>query len=235
MTLQIDVVTLFPDVFPGPLSHSIPGRALEAGLAELRAHDLREWGLGRHRSVDDYPYGGGAGMVLRAEPIAGALAALRGPGSTVILLDPGGEPLRQARVRDLALRSHLIVVCPRYEGIDERVRSMVDLELSIGDYVLSGGEIPALVLIDAVLRLLPGAITEGSATEEPFSEGLLEYPQWTRPPEFDGQRVPDILLSGDHGAVARWRHEQAVARTSQRRPDLLEGATDASGDGSGLP
>jgi tRNA (guanine37-N1)-methyltransferase len=219
--LEIDVVTLFPGLFPGPLSESIPGRALAQGLARVTAHDLREWGIGRHRSVDDYPYGGGAGMVLRPEPIAGALERLRRPDSTVILLDPGGELLRQARARDLAARSHLVLVCPRYEGVDERVRSMVDLELSIGDYVLSGGEIPALVVIDAVLRLLPGAIDEASTTEESFAEGLLEYPQYTRPPEFAGQRVPDVLLSGHHGEVARWRRERALERTRRVRPDLL--------------
>jgi tRNA (guanine37-N1)-methyltransferase len=221
--LEIDVVTLFPALFPGPLAESIPGRALAGGLARVTAHDLREWGIGRHRSVDDYPYGGGAGMVLRPEPIAGALERLRRPDSTVILLDPGGELLRQARARDLAERSHLVLVCPRYEGVDERVRSMVDLELSIGDYVLSGGEIPALVVIDAVLRLLPGAIDEASTTEESFAEGLLEYPQYTRPPEFAGRRVPDVLLSGHHGEVARWRRERALERTRRVRPDLLPG------------
>ena len=219
--LEIDVVTLFPALFPGPLAESIPGRALAAGLARVTAHDLREWGIGRHRSVDDYPYGGGAGMVLRPEPIAGALERLRRPDSTVILLDPGGELLRQARARELAERSHIILVCPRYEGVDERVRAMVDLELSIGDYVLSGGEIPALVVIDAVLRLLPGAIDEASTAEESFAEGLLEYPQYTRPPEFAGQRVPDVLLSGHHGEVARWRRERALERTRRVRPDLL--------------
>ena len=229
--LEIDVVTLFPALFPGPLSESIPGRALAQGLARVTAHDLREWGIGRHRSVDDYPYGGGAGMVLRPEPIAGALERLRRPDSTVILLDPGGELLRQARARDLAERSHLVLVCPRYEGVDERVRSMVDLELSIGDYVLSGGEIPALVVIDALLRLLPGAIDEASTAEESFAEGLLEYPQYTRPPEFAGQRVPDVLLSGHHGEVARWRRERALERTRRVRPDLLgPGGADPAGD-----
>ena len=225
--LEVDVVTLFPGLFPGPLAESIPGRALEAGLARLTAHDLRTWGIGRHRSVDDYPYGGGAGMVLRPEPIARALDRLRRPDSTVILLDPGGEPLRQARARDLAARSHIVLLCPRYEGVDERVRSMVDLELSIGDYVLSGGEIPALVVLDALLRLLPGAIDDASTQEESYAEGLLEYPQYTRPPEFAGQRVPDVLLSGHHGEVARWRRERALERTRRVRPDLLgpEGST----------
>ncbi len=231
MTLRIDVLTLFPGMFPGPLAESIPGRALERGMAELRVHDLREWGLGRHRSVDDYPYGGGAGMVLRPEPIAAALDAVREPGATVILLDPGGEVFRQERARTLAQGGQLVLICPRYEGVDDRVRGMVDLELSIGDYVLSVGELPALVVIDAVLRLLPGAIDAASTQEESFAAGLLEYPQWTRPPEFRGARVPEILVSGDHGAVARWRGEQALERTRRNRPDLLrregEGRPDA--------
>jgi tRNA (guanine37-N1)-methyltransferase len=221
MALRIDVVTIFPDLFPGPLGASIPGRALERGLAELHAHDLREWGLGRHRSVDDYPYGGGAGMILRVEPLAGALAALAGARTTRILLDPGGVPFSQSLARDLAAREHLLLLCPRYEGVDARVRDMVDLEISIGDYVLSGGELPAMVVIDAVLRLLPGAIDEASPVDESFSNDLLEYPQYTRPPEFEGRAVPDILLSGNHGAVDDWRREQALARTRVSRPDLL--------------
>ena len=232
MPLRIDVVTIFPDLFPGPLAASIPGRALGRGLATLTAHDLREWGLGRHRSVDDSPYGGGAGMVMRVEPIAGALDALAGPDTTRILLDPGGRPFDQALAVDLAIRSHLVFVCPRYEGVDERVRGMVDIELSIGDYVLSGGELPAMVIIDSVLRLLPGAIDEASPVEESFSAGLLEYPQYTRPSEFRGEKVPDILVSGDHGAVAKWRTAEAVERTRRSRPDLLakeKGSADSEG------
>jgi tRNA (guanine37-N1)-methyltransferase len=220
MTLEIDVLTLFPPMFEGPLAKSIPGRIQERGLASIRIHDLREWGIGRHRSVDDAPYGGGAGMILRPEPVADALDALRRPDSVVILLDPVGEVFRQARAADLATRSHLIFVCPRYEGVDERIRSLVDLELSIGDYVLTGGELPALVVIDAIIRLLPGAIEEASTLEESFSDGLLEYPQYTRPAVFRGMDVPSVLTSGDHGAVARWRREQAVERTRRRRPDL---------------
>ena len=219
--MRIDVVSLFPALFPGPLAESIPGRALARGLAELHSHDLRQWGLGRHRSVDDYTYGGGAGMVLRPEPVAAALDAVRGTDGFVILVDPGGERFSQARARDLAGRPHLVIVCPRYEGVDDRIRRMVDLELSIGDYVLSGGELPALVLIDAVLRLLPGAIDAASTEEESFADGLLEYPQFTRPPEFRGERVPEVLVSGDHAAVARWRREQALTRTRRNRPDLL--------------
>jgi tRNA (guanine37-N1)-methyltransferase len=221
MTLEIEVLTLFPAMFEGPLALSIPGRIQEQGLAAIRTHDLRDWGLGRHRSVDDAPYGGGAGMILRPEPVAAALDAMRRPDSTAILLDPIGEVFGQARAADLATRSHLIFVCPRYEGVDERIRSLVDLELSIGDYVLTGGELPALVVIDAVIRLLPGAIEDASTVEESFAGGLLEYPQYTRPAVFRGMDVPTILTSGDHGAVDRWRHEQALERTRQRRPDLI--------------
>jgi len=221
MTLEIDVVTLFPAMIEGPLAESIPGRIQEQGLATIRVHDLRQWGLGRHRSVDDSPYGGGAGMVLRPEPVAAALEKLGRPESTVILLDPAGEVFRQARARDLAERRHLVFICPRYEGIDDRIRSLVDLELSIGDYVLSGGELAALVVIDATLRLLPGAIDAASTVEESFAAGLLEYPQYTRPAEFEGQRIPDILVSGDHGAIRAWRHAAALERTRARRPDLL--------------
>jgi tRNA (guanine37-N1)-methyltransferase len=220
MTLDIDILTLFPAMLDGPLRESIPGRIQERGLASVRVHDLRDWGLGRHRSVDDSPYGGGAGMILRPEPAAAAIDALRRPDSTTILLDPVGEVFRQARAADLATRSHLIFLCPRYEGVDERIRSLVDLELSIGDYVLTGGEIPALVVIDAVIRLLPGAIEEASVADESFSDGLLEYPQYTRPAVFRGMDVPAILTSGDHGAVERWRREQAIERTRTRRPDL---------------
>ena len=221
MTLEIDVVCLFPGMLEGPLSESIPGRVRERGLAEIRIHDLRQWGLGKHRSVDDTPYGGGAGMVLRPEPVAAALDALRRDDSTAILVDPGGEVFSQARAAELATRSHLIVVCPRYEGVDERVRDLVDIQLSIGDYVLSGGELAALVVIDAVIRLLPGAIDDASTIEESFSAGLLEYPQYTRPAEFRGHGVPDVLVSGHHEAVRRWRHEAAVERTRRLRPDLL--------------
>ncbi len=221
MSLEIDIVCLFPAMVGGPLAQSIPGRIQDQGLATIRVHDLRRWGLGRHRSVDDAPYGGGAGMILRPEPVAAALDAVRRPGSIVILLDPVGELFGQAKAAELASRSHLVFVCPRYEGVDERIRSLVDLELSIGDYVLTGGELPALVVIDAVIRLLPGAIEAASIAEESFSAGLLEYPQYTRPATFRAMDVPGVLTSGDHRAVARWRHEQAFERTRLRRPDLL--------------
>jgi tRNA (guanine37-N1)-methyltransferase len=221
VVLEIDLITLFPAMIERPLGESIPGRILERGLARIRVHDLREWGLGRHRTVDDAPYGGGAGMVMRPEPIAAAIDAVRRSDSLVILLDPAGERFNQARANDLALRPHLVLVCPRYEGVDDRVRDLVDLELSIGDYVLTGGELPALVVVDAVIRLLPGAIDEASTAEESFAAGLLEYPQYTRPPSFEGRDVPAILTSGDHGAVRRWRLRESLRRTLERRPDLL--------------
>jgi tRNA (guanine37-N1)-methyltransferase len=223
--LEIEILTLFPGMIAGPLGESIPGRVQTRGLATVRVHDLRQWGLGRHKTVDDYTYGGGAGMVLRPEPVAAALEVLRRPDSTVILPDPGGEVFAQARAHDLAERPHLIILCPRYEGVDERIRSMVDVELSIGDYVLSGGEIPALVMVDTILRLLPGAIDSESVAEESFTAGLLEYPQFTRPPEFNGLTVPPVLTSGHHEAVRKWRLKEALRRTLRRRPELLEGRT----------
>lgn len=222
VTLEIDVLTLFPAIFEAPLRASIPGRIVERGLAVIRVHDLRQWGIGRHRSVDDYPYGGGAGMILRPEPVAAALQAVRRPETLAILLDAAGEPFGQSRAAALATHRHLVLLCPRYEGVDERIRSMVDLELSIGDYVLTGGELPALVVIDAVIRLLPDAIDAASTAEESFTGGLLEYPQYTRPPEFNGRAVPPVLVSGDHGAVRRWRLRESLRRTRDRRPDLLE-------------
>ena len=221
MALEIDVLTLFPAMVETPLGSSIPGRIQERGLVTIRTLDLREWGIGKHRSVDDAPYGGGAGMVMRPEPVADALDALRRPDSLAVLLDPAGEVFHHDMARDLAAASHLILVCPRYEGVDDRIRGLVDLELSIGDYVLTGGELPALVVIDAVIRLLPGAIDDLSTEEESFADGRLEYPQYTRPATFRGQDVPAILAGGDHGAVRRWRQKESLRRTLERRPDLL--------------
>jgi tRNA (guanine37-N1)-methyltransferase len=221
VTLEVDVLTLFPAMVEAPLAESIPARIQAEGIARVRVRDLRTWGLGRHRSVDDAPYGGGAGMVMRIEPIAAALAEVRRPGSTVILMDPAGEPFRQPRAHDLAGRDHLIFICGRYEGVDDRVRALVDLELSIGDFVLTGGELAALVVIDAVLRLLPGAIDAASTDEESFADGLLEYPQYTRPAVFGDMAVPPVLVSGNHAEVRRWRHREALRRTLERRPDLL--------------
>ena len=223
--MRVDVVTLFPELFEGPLRVSIIGRAVERGLVTFGVHDLREHGLGRHRSVDDYPYGGGAGMVMRPGPLYAAVEPLREAGAHVILLDPAGEPLTDALARELAGMSHLALVCGRYEGIDDRARVIVDREVSIGDYVLTGGELPALVLIDTIVRLLPGVIEAESHEGDSFASGLLEHPQYTRPEEFRGMAVPSVLLSGHHGEVERWRRREALRRTLERRPDLLESAS----------
>jgi tRNA (guanine37-N1)-methyltransferase len=222
--LRFEVVTLFPELFDVPLRTSVVGRALERGLVEVIVHDLREHGLGRHRSVDDYPYGGGAGMVLRPEPLFAAIQPLRAAGAHVVLLDPAGARLTDALARELAGLLHIGLVCGRYEGVDERARGLADREVSIGDYVLTGGELPALVLIDAVARLVPGVIEAESSAADSFAAGLLEHPQYTRPEDYAGLRVPDVLLSGHHAEVARWRRREALRRTLERRPDLLESA-----------
>lgn len=205
------------------------GRALERGLVEVAVYDLREHGLGRHRSVDDYPYGGGAGMVLRPEPLYAAIEPLREAGALVVLMDPAGERLSDALARELAGLRRIALVCGRYEGLDERARQLIDREVSIGDYVLTGGELPALVMIDAVARLVPGVIEAESHESDSFATGLLEHPHYTRPEEFRGMGVPSVLLSGHHGEVARWRRRESLRRTLQRRPDLLE-AADLSDD-----
>jgi tRNA (guanine37-N1)-methyltransferase len=219
--MRIDVFTIFPDMVEGFAQQALLGRARTNGVLDVRVHDIRAAATDAHHSVDDSPFGGGAGMVLMAEPIFAAVEAAA-PPRPLYYLSPSGRPFTQSLARELAARDvGFSLLCGRYEGVDERVRSLVDLELSIGDYVLSGGELPALVVIDAVMRLLPGAIDVASPVEESFSEGLLEYPQYTRPPEFNGMRVPDVLVSGHHGEVARWRREQAVDRTRRLRPDLL--------------
>jgi tRNA (guanine37-N1)-methyltransferase len=221
--MRIDVVTIFPELVEVPLRTSIVGRAVESGVVDVGIHDLREHGLGRHRTVDDEPYGGGAGMVMRPEPLFAAVEPLRAAGAHVVLLDPAGERLSDGLARELATVPHLALVCGRYEGIDDRVRTIVDREVSIGDYVLTGGELPAVVLIDAVVRLLPGAINQASHEGDSFAGGLLEYPQYTRPETFRDLPVPPILRSGNHGEVERWRRREALRRTHERRPDLLDG------------
>ena len=224
MALEVDVLTLFPAMLEAPLSESIPGRIREQRLAEIRVHDLRQWGLGKHRTVDDYTYGGERGMVLRPDVVAAALAELRRPDSTVILMDPAGTVFRQSVAHDLATRTHLVILCPRYEGVDDRVRGMVDLELSIGDYVLTGGELAALVILDAVLRLLPGAIDEASTAEESFAAGLLEYPQYTRPASLEAARRSRPSSSrATTGRCAAGGSGESLRRTLDRRPDLLDG------------
>jgi tRNA (guanine37-N1)-methyltransferase len=197
---------------------------VDRGLVEVTLHDLREHGLGRHRSVDDYPYGGGAGMVLRPEPLYAAIEPLREAGALVVLMDPAGERLSDALARDLAGLRRIALVCGRYEGLDERARPLIDREVSIGDYVLTGGELPALVLIDAVARLVPGVIEAESHQSDSYATGLLEHPHYTRPEAFRGMEVPPVLLSGHHGEVARWRRRESLRRTLQRRPDLLDDA-----------
>jgi tRNA (guanine37-N1)-methyltransferase len=222
--LRFDVVTLFPELFDAPMRTSVIGRAVERGILSVAVHDLREHGIGRHRVVDDAPYGGGAGMVMRPEPLFAAVEPLRADGAQVILLDPAGERLTDRLARELAAGPHLVLVCGRYEGIDERARALADREVSIGDYVLTGGELPALVLIDAVGRLVPGVIEADSHESDSFADGLLEGPSYTRPERFRDAAVPPVLLSGHHGEVARWRRSEALRRTLARRPDLLASA-----------
>jgi tRNA (guanine37-N1)-methyltransferase len=221
--MKIDVLTLFPAMFAGPLDESIIKRAREAGRLDLAIHNLRDYAHDRHRTVDDRPFGGGPGMLLKPEPIFEAVESLTREGTRVILLSPAGRPFSQAIARELAGIEHLLMVSGHYEGFDERVREqLADDELSIGDYVLTNGALPVMVIIDAVTRLLPGVLgDEGSARDDSFSQGLLEYPQYTRPAEFRGAKVPEVLLSGNHAEIARWRAEQAQLRTRERRPDLL--------------
>lgn len=221
--LQIDVITIFPAMLNGFLGESMMKRAAKLGAVSFRAIDLRDFTTDRHRTTDDRPYGGGPGMVMKPEPLFKAVASVRQPGSRVILMTPSGRVFKQSIARELAACTHLIFICGHYEGIDERVReALVDDEISIGDYVLTNGVLPAAVVIDAAVRLLPGVLGgEGAADQESFSENLLEYPHYTRPEEFEGRRVPDVLLSGDHAEVAKWRAEQARQRTKARRPDLL--------------
>lgn len=229
--MRVDVISVFPGIFEPYVGASMLGIAREKGALEFAAHDLRDWALpGVHRAVDDSPYGGGAGMVLRPEPYFAAVRAVTALDERkplVVLMSPQGETLTQETAERLAGEERLLILCGRYEGFDERIRSLADLELSIGDYVLTGGELPAMVVIDAVARLLPGVLGgEDSAGDESFTTGLLEYPQYTRPASFEGMAVPNVLVSGDHGRIARWRREQAIARTAKRRPDLLERAWD---------
>lgn len=220
------MISIFPDFFEAPLGVSLVGKAIEAGLIDLRVHDLRDWAPGPHRKVDDAPFGGGAGMVMAPGPVVEAVEAVREPGGTVLLLTAAGEQLDQAAVQDLAAGTQLVLVCGRYEGMDDRIAGELNArEVSIGPYVLAGGEAPALVVIEAVARLIPGVVGNlESLEEESFASGLLEYPQFTRPADFRGRAVPEVLVSGDHGRVAEWRRRQALLRTLQRRPELLETA-----------
>jgi tRNA (guanine37-N1)-methyltransferase len=221
--MKIDVLTLFPGMFAGPLDESIIKRARENGILDLRVHNLRDWTHDRHNTVDDRPFGGGPGMVLKPEPLFEAVEALASGKTRVILMSPAGRPFTQEIARELVGYEHLLLIAGSYEGFDERVRqALAHDEISMGDFVLTNGALPVMAVIDVVTRLLPGVLgDEESAKDESFSNGLLEYPHYTRPAEFRGMKVPEILLSGHHAEIAKWRQEQALERTRQRRPDLL--------------
>jgi tRNA (guanine37-N1)-methyltransferase len=224
--VKIDIVTIFPKMVEGPLSEGVVGRAIERGLLDVRVHDLRDHTTDRHRVVDDMPFGGGPGMVLKAEPLFKAVAhirAERGAPAAVLLTSPDGRRFSNAEARRLSGMGHIVVLCGRYEGVDERVRAHLATDaISIGDYVVSGGELPALVIVDAVARFVPGVVgDEESVSRDSFSRGLLDYPQYTRPAEYEGMGVPPVLLSGHHRDIERWRRREALARTLERRPDLL--------------
>lgn len=225
MPIRIDILTLFPEMFAGPLDYSIVRRAKEKGLADIIIHNIRDFAQDKHRTVDDYPYGGGAGMILKPEPIFRAVDTIKAGGATpcVILLSPQGRLFNQEVAEELSGRPHLVLICGHYEGVDERVReNLISDEISIGDYVLSGGELAAMVVVDALIRLLPGAVgSEVSIKSDSYSSGLLKYPQYTRPAVYRGWAVPEILLSGNHGEIARWRRQQALLRTLKQRPELL--------------
>jgi tRNA (guanine37-N1)-methyltransferase len=225
--VQFDIITLFPSMFESPLREGIISKAQKKGLIDIRVHDLREYTEDRHRTADDTPYGGGAGMVMKAEPIVGAIEAIKLPtGNTrTVFLTPQGVLLKQERAKKLSTYSQLIILCGRYEGVDERVLSFVDEEISIGDFVLTGGEIAAMAVLDVVARLVPGVVGDAaSVSEDTFSNSLLKYPQYTRPDDFRGLSVPEILLSGDHKKIAEWRSAESLKRTLKRRPDLIEKA-----------
>jgi len=224
--MQIDIITALPDILNGPLDVSIPGRAQKRGLLEVNVHDLRQYAEGKHRQVDDYPFGGGAGMVLKPEPIFACVDAIQqqgGPVDELIFLTPDGETLTQGIVHELSLKKRLVMLAGHYKGVDQRVRDrLVTREISIGDYVLSGGELPAMVLVDALARLIPGVLGDASsALTDSFQDGLLDAPAYTRPAVFNGDAVPDVLTSGDHRKIDAWRDEQRLEKTRSRRPDLL--------------
>ncbi|MDO8673283.1 MAG: tRNA (guanosine(37)-N1)-methyltransferase TrmD [Dehalococcoidia bacterium] len=234
--MRIDILTVLPQMFTGPFTESIIKRAGEKGLVSINVHDIRAFSTDRHHTTDDYPYGGGPGMVMKPDPIFAAVEAVLTTGRAaiadcqqasppIILLSPSGRLFNQQVAQDLSLESWLVLICGHYEGVDERVRqNLVTDEISVGDYILTGGEIPAMVVTDAVVRLLPGVLAPDSAADESFTHGLLEYPQYTRPPEFRGWSVPDILLSGHHAEVAKWRRLQSLRHSLEKRPDLLESA-----------
>ncbi|MEG0277175.1 MAG: tRNA (guanosine(37)-N1)-methyltransferase TrmD [Coprobacillus sp.] len=219
--MKIDILSLFPEMFDGFLNTSIIKRAIDSNKVEVRIHDFREFSLNKHKKVDDYPYGGGQGMVLACQPIIDCLKTLISDDSLVVLMSPQGRTLNQQFSQKLSNENHLIIICGHYEGFDERIRDYVDLELSIGDYVLTGGELASMVVCDSVIRLLDGTIRESSHLDDSFSDGLLEYPQYTRPEEYDGNKVPEVLMSGHHENIRKWRLKQSILKTYRKRPDLL--------------
>jgi tRNA (guanine37-N1)-methyltransferase len=221
--MRIDILTLFPEMFDGFLNTSIIKRARDNGDVDIRIHNFRDYSTDKHNRVDDYPYGGGAGMVLMCEPIFRAIEDIRTDDSLVIMMSPSGKVFKQEVAVDLSKKKHLILLCGHYEGFDERIRTIVDMELSIGDYVLTGGEVPAMAITDAVTRLIPGVITKESLDSESFNDGLLDYPNYTRPEEFRGMRVPDVLLSGHHKNIEEFRNNERIKRTNEVRSDLTGG------------
>lgn len=224
--MRIDILTLFPEMFQGVLHTSMLGRAEEKGILEFRAHNIRDWSANKHHNTDDYAFGGGAGMVMMAQPVFDCMeAVLAGGSARRILMTPRGRQLTPGLARELALEPRLVILAGHYEGLDERISELIDDEISIGDYVLTGGELPAMVLIDCVSRFIPGVLgCSESAEDESFSDGLLEYPQYTRPADFRGRKVPEVLLNGNHAEIAKWRRQQALLKTRRMRPDLLEKA-----------
>ena len=221
--MKIDVLTLFPDMFNSVFDESIIKRAMDNNLVEINIHNIRDYSKDPHKKVDDTPYGGGAGMVLMCQPIFDAVKDLRGDNSKVILLTPSGKLYKQSIALDLSLENHLIIICGHYEGFDERIKTICDMELSIGDYILTGGEIPAMVLIDSITRLIDGVIRKESYLNESFTDNLLDYPTYTKPRVYDGLVVPDVLVNGDHAKIDKWRREQQIEITKNNRPDLLKG------------
>ena len=220
--MKIDILTLFPEMFDNFLTTSIIGRAIDKKKVDIKIHNIRDYSLDKHKRVDDYAYGGGSGMVLMPEPVKRAIDSVKDNDSLVILLTPQGSPYSQAKALSLSKVKHLILVCGHYEGFDERIRYFVDLEISIGDYVLTGGELPSMVITDSIVRLLDGVINEDSYKFDSFSDNLLDYPVYTHPLVFEGYEVPEVLTSGNHEKIAKWRKEQQIKRTKERRPDILE-------------
>ena len=220
--MKIDILTLFPSMYDGFLNESIIKRAIDNNYVEINIHNFRDYSTDPHQKVDDYGFGGGPGMVLMAQPIFDAVESLRGDNTKVILMTPQGIKYSQKTAKELSLEKHLIIICGHYEGFDERIRTLVDLEISIGDYILTGGEIPSMAVCDSIIRLIDGVIQKDSTDEESFEDNLLDYPVYTRPADFRGMKVPEVLLSGHHANINKWRKEEQIKRTKERRPDLLE-------------